>query len=225
VSRQAAERLFDRIAAAKADDPLTPVTVIVPNHYAGLWLRRELAQRSYINVRFAVLAQLAETLGAAALGAGGFLPLASATQEAAVREAIRRSGADFGPASDHPSLAPALGRLFTELRRHDLTHDALAALAERGRMASLALAVYSCYLDLLSERGLYDELRLLEAAGAEAQVAARTVSLPGWGLFTFTCSRSYSPRSDVSSTRWRGGRRLKTWLSPGRRWRRTLPSR
>ena len=78
MSRQAAERLFDRIAAAKADDPLAPVTVIVPNHYAGLWIRRELAQRSYVNVCFAVLAQLVETLGVSALGADGFLLLASA---------------------------------------------------------------------------------------------------------------------------------------------------
>ena len=62
MSRQAAERLFERISAAKAADALTPVTVIVPNHYAGLWLRRELAQRSYVNVRFSVLGQLAESL-------------------------------------------------------------------------------------------------------------------------------------------------------------------
>src|SRR5439155_21403843 len=116
-------------------DPLGPVTVIVPNHYAGLWLRRELAQGSYINVRFAVLAQLAESLGAPALGAAGFQPLAAATQEAAVREAVRRSGADFGPASEHPSLAPALGRLFTELRRHDLATKTLADLAGKDRVA------------------------------------------------------------------------------------------
>src|SRR5438309_7272915 len=155
MSRQAAERLFDRIAAAKAGDALAPVTVIVPNHFAGLWLRRELAQRSYVNVRFSVLAQVAESLGAPALGAAGFLPLAAATQEAAVRESVRRSGADFGPASDHPSLASALGRLFTELRRHDLSSETLAELACRGRMASLALATYSTYLELLTERRLY----------------------------------------------------------------------
>src|SRR5207245_9299311 len=87
-SGQAAERLFDQIATAKADDPLTPVTVIVPNHYAGLWLRRGLAQQSYVNVRFSVLAQLAESLGAPALGAAGFLPLAAAAQGPAGRAAV-----------------------------------------------------------------------------------------------------------------------------------------
>jgi hypothetical protein len=95
VSRQAAERLFDRIAAAKADDPLTPVTVIVPNNYAGLWLRRELAQRSYVNVRFAVSRSWRRP-GRPGARPADFLPLGAATQEATVREAVRRSGAGSG---------------------------------------------------------------------------------------------------------------------------------
>jgi len=56
-----------RIAEAQRDDRLAPVTVIVPNHYVGLWLRRELAQTGYVNVHFEILARLAERLGARSL--------------------------------------------------------------------------------------------------------------------------------------------------------------
>src|SRR5262249_7048242 len=146
MSRLAARRLFERVAADKATDALRPVTVVVPNHYTGLWLRRELAWFSYVNVRFVVLAQLAEALGAPALAAEGRSPLSTAVRDAAISEAIRRSGTDFGTVGEHPSLAPALRALFTELGRLELDP---ATLPAETRIARAALAVFHTYRLLL----------------------------------------------------------------------------
>src|SRR2546430_415717 len=53
--------LAGRIGAIQANDPLQPVTVVVPGHQAGLHLRRRLAAGGYANVRFMVLARLAQS--------------------------------------------------------------------------------------------------------------------------------------------------------------------
>ena len=69
-----------RLAGARPPGGRSPsaVTVIVPDHHAGLHLRRTLAQRGgYAAVRFTVLARLAEILGAGRLGRQGGLPMSS----------------------------------------------------------------------------------------------------------------------------------------------------
>ena len=65
------------IAATRADDPLAPVTGVVPSHIAGLQLRRRLVQIGpFAGVRFETLPRIAEILGAARLAASGRSPLA-----------------------------------------------------------------------------------------------------------------------------------------------------
>ena len=81
----ALEALEARIRAAKATDALASVTVLVPNNYAGLGTRRELARRMpLVNVRFQVLARLAELLGGPALTATGRRPLSSWVRQRAI---------------------------------------------------------------------------------------------------------------------------------------------
>jgi ATP-dependent helicase/nuclease subunit B len=79
--RPAAEALRDRVAAAKADDPLAPVTVLVPTNYVGVSIRRLLATGALgpVTTRGVGIAglslltvyRLAELLGAPDLDAPG----------------------------------------------------------------------------------------------------------------------------------------------------------
>src|SRR5437899_3355646 len=65
------------LAASRARDPLSPVTVIAPSHAAALQLRRRLAGHGpFAAVRFETLARVAELLGAGSLAADGRSPLA-----------------------------------------------------------------------------------------------------------------------------------------------------
>ena len=79
--REAALALRDVIAERKADDPLAPVTVVVPSTLAGLSLRRLLASggldepgapvTGIANVGFTVVGRLLELLGVPTLAAAG----------------------------------------------------------------------------------------------------------------------------------------------------------
>src|SRR5919109_5259210 len=77
--------LLDRCRSVRGDDPLAPVTVLVPTHAMGLQLRRRLAADGYANIRFLTLADLAELLAAPALAGDGWRRLTDPAAEAAVR--------------------------------------------------------------------------------------------------------------------------------------------
>src|SRR6266851_232939 len=75
----------------KAGDPLAPVTLIVPNYYAGRQIRWTLARAGgYVNVRSMLLGDLAEQI--VGLDSGAQDPLTPVLEQSAVREAIRRTG-------------------------------------------------------------------------------------------------------------------------------------
>src|SRR3954471_6332109 len=84
--------LRDEIAAAQADDPFAPVTVVVPRSSVGLAVRRVLASGDLgtasgagpgvVNVRFLPRPRLADQLGAPALIEAGRLPATHAVQRA-----------------------------------------------------------------------------------------------------------------------------------------------
>ena len=72
-------------------DPLGPVTVVVPSNHIGLALRRKLARQGCANVRFGVMGRVVEPFGAPALAEQGRTPMTTASEEAAIREAVRRA--------------------------------------------------------------------------------------------------------------------------------------
>src|SRR5438132_14071036 len=85
--------LVSRIRGLQKGHALAAATVVVPDHHAGLYLRRLLASTGgYAAVRFTVIARLAEMLGAGRLGRKGRLPLTSAVRGALLRGALRAGG-------------------------------------------------------------------------------------------------------------------------------------
>jgi hypothetical protein len=83
--------LWTASAEAKGADPLGPVTVVVPSNHIGLALRRKLARQGCANVRFGVMGRVVEPFGAPALAEQGRTPMTAASEEAAMREAVRRA--------------------------------------------------------------------------------------------------------------------------------------
>jgi hypothetical protein len=147
--------LHVRIATLQADDPLAPVTVIVPNNYVGLGLRRALAQRGYANVRFTIIDRLAEAIASNALAERGWSPLSPIPEDALIRLSINATPA-FGPVGQHRALIDTLRTLFATLREHEPSASDLATWATRGRMAAAALAAFSVFERYVEDRKLYD---------------------------------------------------------------------
>ena len=127
--------LTEVIAGAKHNDPLAPVTVVVPSNYAGLALRRALAvstlpgssQPGLVNVRFMVLARVIELVGAPRLAARGRRPLTAPYRAEAVRAAVEANPGPFADVALLGSTERSLQSTFHDLS--DLPTAALDALA------------------------------------------------------------------------------------------------
>ncbi len=159
--------LIGRIRELQTGDPLHPVSVVVPGHHLGLHLRRRLAGEGYASVRFLVLAQLAEALGAARLAAEGRSPLTAVTRAALVRRALRTAGEVLSGSADQAGLVDLVAALALELRRRgDLPADTRRILATGTATARAALHAIAEYERLRGVARRYDEVDLLEAATA-----------------------------------------------------------
>jgi RecB family exonuclease len=114
----AALRLLRQVLAARqADDPLAPVTVVVPSNYAALSLRRHLAAAaSLVNVGFLTLARVAELLGGPALARAGRRPLSPAVLAHTVRRALATDPGIFKEVASHPATERAVARAYTDVR-------------------------------------------------------------------------------------------------------------
>src|SRR5256885_7033837 len=85
--RPASQRLHDAVAGAKNDEPLAPVTVVVPTNSVGVAARRRLASgelgpltstaRGVVGVTFLTVFRLAELLGAPRLAAARRPPVSA----------------------------------------------------------------------------------------------------------------------------------------------------
>ncbi len=114
------EPAFDALEAviqeAKKADPLAPVTVIVPSNYTGLSLRRRLGNAgTVVNIRFLVLARVAELLGSPRLAKDKH-PLTPWHRAEAVRAVLIGHRGVLESVSDHPATERALNSTFRDLR-------------------------------------------------------------------------------------------------------------
>ena len=141
--RPARERLQALVADAKAGNPLSPVTVVPPNTYAGIGLRRVLSgDGGLLNVGFMALARLAEQLGAPTMASQHRRPLSAAAEMAVIRTvAMEVVGKEpLGSMAAHFTLHQSLQAAFKELVR--LTDSELDTLAGEGPLRQATVELY-----------------------------------------------------------------------------------
>ncbi|MEX0657494.1 MAG: PD-(D/E)XK nuclease family protein, partial [Egibacteraceae bacterium] len=177
--RPAAELLRVRVSAAKVDDPLQPVTVVVPTNYVGVSTRRLLAggELGPVTARGAGVAglnlltvyRLAELLGAPRLAAQGRRPVSTPVVAAAVRSVLTKEPGIFEPVREHPSTEEALVRSYRELS--ELRESSLDALAGMGIRASEVVRVRRDARALLAD-AWFEEADLMAAATAAVRAGS-----------------------------------------------------
>ncbi|MYA85967.1 MAG: hypothetical protein F4Y12_10315, partial [Acidimicrobiaceae bacterium] len=140
------EALATAVARAKGDDPLAPVTVVVPNHYVGLAARRALGRRTHNGTRgtaavaFHTAYDLAERLGGAEMAAEGRRGVTMTVIAAAVRTVLRRDPGHFRGVETHPATERALTRAHRELS--ELGDGQLRALAAQSPRAADVVRIH-----------------------------------------------------------------------------------
>lgn len=120
---QAYPALAAALAAAKGDDPLAPVTVVVPTNASGVAARRWLGRQPHpwghgiAAVDMLTLGRVAELLAGPELAASGRHPVSTPVVElalTAVLGSLPRSM--YARVAGHPSTIVALGELYQEVR-------------------------------------------------------------------------------------------------------------
>jgi ATP-dependent helicase/nuclease subunit B len=166
--RSAFDWLRGVVANLQPPGSFRPVTVLVPNDYAGRQARWHLARSGgYVGVRMLRLRQ-----AAAMLAPRRGVPLGSLltiVEQSAVREAVQRHG---GPLAEieHPSLNQALLELFRELRRSGRPAASKELLGATDT-ARAALSIYQIFEQLTDP---YDNpTRQAEAAAEGLERAVR----------------------------------------------------
>ena len=150
--RIARERLQALVTEAKAGNPLAAVTVVPPNTYAGIGLRRVLAEDGGLfNVGFMSLARLAEQLGAPTMASQLRRPLSDAAEMAVIRKvAMEVLGKEpLGSMAGHPTLHESLQAAFKELVR--LTENQLDTLAAEGPLRQATVELYRRFREETAE--------------------------------------------------------------------------
>ena len=150
--RAARGRLQTLVAEAKAGNPLAPVTIVPPNTYAGIGLRRILSgDGGLLNVGFMALARLAEQLGAPTMASQRRRPLSAAAEMAVIRTvAMEVVGKEpLGSVAGHATLHESLQAAFKELVR--LTESQLDTLAAEGSLRQATVELYRRFRERTAE--------------------------------------------------------------------------
>jgi ATP-dependent helicase/nuclease subunit B len=161
----ALSRLRDVVAGLKSDDPMAPVTLLLPNNLAGITARRFLASSpgGVAGLYLATLPRLAEQLAAGVLAPRR--PAARPIIAATWRTALAKAPGRFEKVADHPSTIQALAAAHRELR--DLSDAALDQVAGATGLGPDLIRLHRQVTeDLLPE--WYDETDLLHAATERA---------------------------------------------------------
>lgn len=150
------------IAAAKGDEALAPVTVVVPTNTCGVMTRRALGRAGGIaGVDMVTLNRLAELIAGPELAAAGRSPVSTAVLDLTISSILRSDPGPFAAVATHPSTIVALRELHQELRLAGPT--ATLRLVEESRRGRQAARVSAAVTDTLAS-DWYDEADLLSHA-------------------------------------------------------------
>ena len=165
--RPALQALRAAVAQFKNDDPMSPVTVLVPNNIAGIVARRFLAGGLTIEgngvagIYFSTLPRLAEQLAAPTLTAAGRRPATRPVTAAAIRQRLDADAGIFERVAGHPSTSRALGQAMTSLR--DVSSPTLTTLESASSLVKDVIRLHRETVTALAPRW-YDATDLLTEA-------------------------------------------------------------
>ena len=172
---QATTALADLIAAIKGDDPLQPVTVVMPSALAGLTVRRALATHGLVATEFVTLPSLVPRLAARVIADRGARPIGSLELRLVIRAVLAEAGGRLSELGHHPATLAALADTFRELRPLDARQ--LGALAAQSRRSAEVVDVYRGVRRVVGERA--DDHDALTAAIAAVRNGDRVLDEVG----------------------------------------------
>src|SRR3954469_803358 len=124
-------RLASDVAELQRDNPLRPVVVLVGETLLRAYLRRRLAELNgpYLNVRIMTPGELALRLGEIPLILAGKRPLPLLADRVLAQEAALSESTYFDAVAGTPGFGRALHRTLLELRRAEVSPEALNTAA------------------------------------------------------------------------------------------------
>jgi ATP-dependent helicase/nuclease subunit B len=162
----ALDALAEAVRAAKGDDRLAAVTVIVPTNTAGVMARRALGRRGGATaIDVLTVYRLAELLGSPSLLDEGRKPVSTPVIDLAVKQVLGAAPGRYRDVADHPSTVVALRDLYREVRLAG--PSAPTALARTARGGEPARVLDD--LTRLLAPAWYDEGDLLARAAIRAR--------------------------------------------------------
>jgi len=166
--RAATETLACAVRDLQDGDPLTPVSIVVPDHATGLMVRRRLAARAggLAAVDVVTLLDLARSLSAGSPDLADRRPVSDAVVLAATRRLLAERPGAFGSGADHPSVERSVVAAHRDLR--EVPPESLGRLAGGGGMLADLVSLHRGLVDLLGERFHDERDRADAAAGADA---------------------------------------------------------
>ena len=143
--------LASAVDAAKAGDPLRPVTVVVPSNHVGIAARRALGRRGGIAaVTFLTPYRLAELLGASRVAGSGRRPVSTPVLAGAVRAVLHEDSGHFAGVHTHPATERSLVRAHQALS--EVSPDGLDAIAATSTRAADVVRVHRALGERLRPR-------------------------------------------------------------------------
>ncbi|MCZ7529273.1 MAG: hypothetical protein M5U31_02355 [Acidimicrobiia bacterium] len=168
---RAADTLHGVVSRAKTDDPLAPVSIVVPTNYVGVATRRMLAESRHgavtpagdgiVGVTLLTLYRIAEMVGAPHLAAAGRRPVSTPVIAAAIRTVLSSEPGMFADVAEHPTTEESLVRAHHELS--DLDTSQLDLLAQQSDRAADVVRIHRATRATLTD-DWYDEHDLMDSA-------------------------------------------------------------